>query len=571
LYFSFFIKQEVSMTAHNKLSRREFLKGAAVAGSAAVTAGMLGSVTTEPALAAGEPHWHKDPDVIVVGTGFAGLTAAITAAEAGARVLIIEKAPQEYEGGNSKVSGNMWWAPKEGQLEDAITYAQAKGYGTTPDDCTAALVEEMTHLNEWILAKTGITANPYYIKFNPEHPELPGSSAQQSYNTGQSGTGRLYYPLRALVDTLGIEVMYETAAEELVQGPKGEVRGVRVSDGSYLKARKAVILACGGFEFDFEMEKNFLPGWPIYGRGTPYNTGDGIKMCQKIGAPLWHMANSLAGFGALLLPEMMPGTDIPWIANMTMPAKANSFIMLDKNGKRFMNEKNEDRHGFGQKEYQLFFEGLNNADFTRIPWWTVFDANSMNKGSLLYYPPNKSTEPTVFTWFMAHSGMTWSPDNHEAIENGWILSANSIGELVGMMQAAQAESQARDHSTFPFADHSNLTEASVQAAIDSYNNYCASGWDLEFGRPASGMEPISTGPFYAMQNYPVTYNTLGGPKRNAQCQVVNVDGNPIPHLYSAGELGSFMGWMYNGGGNISECICTGQIAARNALAERKMD
>src|SRR5512143_2180218 len=114
------------MSAHNKLSRREFLKGAAVAGAAA-TASVLSSPT--PAMAAGGGHkWHKEADVVVVGTGFAGLTAAITAAEAGAKVLIIEKAPQEFEGGNSKVSGNMWWAPKEGQFEGGLTYAQAISY-----------------------------------------------------------------------------------------------------------------------------------------------------------------------------------------------------------------------------------------------------------------------------------------------------------------------------------------------------------------------------------------------------------------------------------------------------------
>jgi succinate dehydrogenase/fumarate reductase flavoprotein subunit len=559
------------MSADKKLSRRNFLRGAAVAAPAAAAVGALASAA--PAMAAdSQSHWHKDADVVVVGTGFAGLAAAITAAEAGAKVIIIEKAPQQFEGGNSKVSGNMWWAPKEGQVDGALTYAKAMGYGTASDECLAALVNEMTGLNAWILAKAGIEAKPYNLKFCPEHPELPGSSSEQSYNTGQSGTGKLYYPLRAYVANLGIEVMYETPAQELVQGPIGVVRGVLASQNGkafFLKARKGVILACGGFEFDFEMQKNFLPGWPIYGRGTPYNTGDGIKMCQRIGAPIWHMANSLAGFGALLLPTNMPGTDIPWITNMTMPATASSFVMLDKNGKRFMNEKNEDRHGFGQKEYQLFFEGLANADFTRIPWWTVFDANSMNKGSLLYYPPNKSTDPTIFTWFMAHSGMTWSPDNHEAIDNGWILSAGSIEELVGKMQAAQAASQARDHSAFPFTDHSTLSVESVQAAIDKYNGYCASGaGDPDFGRPAAGMAPISTGPFYAMQNYPVTYNTLGGPKRNGKCQIVDMDNRPIPHLYSAGEIGSFWGWMYNGGGNISECICTGIMAARNAVAER---
>ena len=67
-----------------------------------------------------------------------------------------------------------------------------------------------------------------------------------------------------------------------------------------------MILACGGFEFDFEMQKQYLPGWPTYGRGTPGNTGDGIKMAQKVGAALWHMNNSLAGIGCLMVPEYAP-------------------------------------------------------------------------------------------------------------------------------------------------------------------------------------------------------------------------------------------------------------------------
>lgn len=553
------------MSSFGKISRRGFVKSVAVAGTATAAAGVADLATATSALAADVPsQWDKEVDVVVAGTGFAGLAAAITAAEAGASVVIIEKAPLECEGGNSKVSGQMWWAPKQGQADAALTYARAMAFGTTPDDYLAALVSEMTKLNAWIQAETGITAQPIGI-FSPEHPELPGSSAVQSYNVGAGRPGQLHAPLRARVDTLRVEVMYETPAKELVRDAAGAVVGVLASKGGqpyYLKARKGVILACGGFEFDFEMQRNFMPGWPVYGRGTPYNTGDGIKMCQRVGAQLWHMTNSLAGFGALLLPTTMPDTDIPWVVNMTMPAAARSFVFLDKNGNRFMNEKNQDRHGFGHKEYLMFFEGLNNADFTRIPWWTVFDADTMNKGSLAGAVGGSS-----FTWFTVHSEEDWSSDNREAVSNGWILSANSLGELVAKMVTAQAASQRKLHSAFPFTDHSSLTTASVQASIDKYNRYCASGSDPDFGRPASGMAQLSRAPFYAMQNYPITYNTQGGPKRNAKCQVVDVDNRPIPRLYSAGEMGSFFGWLYNGGGNIAECLCSGQIAARNVVAE----
>ena len=67
-----------------------------------------------------------------------------------------------------------------------------------------------------------------------------------------------------------------------------------------------MILCCGGFEFDFEMQKQFLPGWPIYGQGTPGNTGDGIRMAQQAGAALWHMNNPLAGLGGMVVPEFAP-------------------------------------------------------------------------------------------------------------------------------------------------------------------------------------------------------------------------------------------------------------------------
>ena len=91
--------------------------------------------------------------------------------------------------------------------------------------------------------------------------------------------------------------MSETPAKELIQSPAGAVVGVKAEAGGKLisiKAKRGVVLGSGGFEFDFEMAKQFLPGWPVYSRGTPYNTGDGIRMCQKVGAALWHMNNTLA-------------------------------------------------------------------------------------------------------------------------------------------------------------------------------------------------------------------------------------------------------------------------------------
>jgi predicted oxidoreductase len=111
----------------------------------------------------------------------------------------------------------------------------------------------------------------------------------------------------------------------------------------------------------------------------------------------------------------------------------------------------------------------------------------------------------------------------------------------------------------------------LQATIDKYNGFCKNKVDADFGRPEKSLLALENGPFYAMQTYPATYNTQGGPRRNAKCQILNAFGNPIPRLYSGGEMGSFWGWMYNGGGNNAEALCTGQIAGRNVAALKPWD
>ena len=101
--------------------------------------------------------------------------------------------------------------------------------------------------------------------------------------------------------------------------------------------------------------------------------------------------------------------------------------------------------------------------------------------------------------------------------------------------------------------------------MDAYSAACESGTD-EFGRSADTLIPL-TPPYYAFPLYPGGPNTSGGPERNASSQVINVWGNPIPRLYSAGELGQAIGNMYPaGGGDISEAMCSGNIAARGIVA-----
>lgn len=524
------------MPEDKKATRRDFLKKTMAGAAIATVGGALGAHAATPAMAAGVPRkWDKVVDVIVVGSGFTGLSAGITAMEAGAKVVVIEKAKKEYEGGNSKVSGNMWWTPTN--AEEGFTYAKALAFGTTDDDSLRALEAEHVKLNDWLTAKFGVKPAPIGGLFEPEHPELPGKDCVRTWgNGGRVMNAQLYTPIRAYAEKIKLPFMYDTPAKELIQGPTGEILGVKAETAGktvLIRARRGVVLGCGGFEFDFEMEKQFLPGWPVYGRGTPYNTGDGIRMCQKAGAALWHMNNTLGGFGCLMVPEFKPV-----LINLGMPT--NGYIFTDKFGQRFMNEKRDNRHGFGHKEYQLFFDGIL-GEFTRNPWWTVFDDTTAKKGPVAY------RTGTTFTWFNAHSGYKWSADNSAEVAKGWILSAPDLAGLAAKME---------------------VKPDALAATMAKYNEYCKDKADAGFGRSVDTLVSLEKGPFYAMKTYPATYNTQGGPRRNGKCQVMDAFGQPIPRLYSGGEMGSFWGWMYNGGGNNAEALVTGKIAGRNAAAEK---
>lgn len=511
-----------------RVTRRKFLRRAAVAAPGVAAASL---VTTSTA-SGQSPRWDKEADVVVVGTGFAGLSAAITAKDAGAKVLILEKMPQQYEGGNSRVSGNMWWTPTN--LPEALEYMEALCAGLTDKESLQALAEEMMQLNGW-LETLGVKPQPLGI-FQPEHPELPGAKCVRTWSNGGAGEGRLWIPVREQVAKRNIEILYETPAKNLVLSAAREVTGVQASSGGkeiHIRAKKGVVLACGGFEFNFEMQKQFLPGWPTYGRGTPANTGDGIMMAQKAGAALWHMNNSLAGVGCLMVPEFEP-VMIP----VSFPG--NAYILVDKTGRRFMNELRDNRHGFGHKENLLYFDGVL-GDFTRIPCFGIFDESARTRGNVAGGMAFK------FGWFGWFGGYQGSRDNSKEIEKGWIIKGETLADLANKLEIKPAE---------------------LEASVARWNEQCQNKADQDFGRPARSLISIQKPPFYGVKVYPATYNTQGGPKRNPKCQVVDPDNRPIPGLYSAGELGSFWGWMYNGGGNNSEALCTGRMAVRNMLARK---
>lgn len=225
-------------------------------------------------------------------------------------------------------------------------------------------------------------------------------------------------------------------------------------------------------------------------------------------------------------------------------------IFADKYGKRFMNEGKASRHGWGWREI-LFYDG-DKQENPRIPFYIVFDDTSRRKFS----PISIGAEGYKITWAGCFSGYEWSKDNSKEIENGWIIKADTIDKLAAKI---------REHCR---ANGEKMDSVLLEKTVAKFNEYCEAGEDPDFNRNKETLTPIETPPFYAIEAYPGSVNTQGGPKRNEKCQILDVKDQPIPRLYSAGELGSFWVYLYNSGGNLGECLATGRIAGRNAVAER---
>ena len=148
-------------------------------------------------------------------------------------------------------------------------------------------------------------------------------------------------------------------------------------------------------------------------------------------------------------------------------------------------------------------------------------------------------------WMQRIGRDDWSEDNRAELAKGWIKTADTLAEL-GPAIGLEAE---------------RLGET-----VGRWNAQAAAGEDEDFRRNLM-LTPLDGGPYYAVELSPSMLNTQGGPERNEKGQIVRPDGTPIPRLYSAGELGSIYSYLYQGTGNIGECLTFGRISGRNAVQE----
>ena len=549
--------------AKKELSRRDFIRTTA----AGVGATLLAGPGAKEGMAQDAPlikNWDYEADVVVVGYGGAGVVAAITAHDAGAKVIVLEKSPslaslgitngqiaaQQISGGggNTHISMGQFCSPTN--AEDAANYLYAacggfdEGGSLTPMEVCKAWAEEAVKNKAWA-DEMGIPTKS--IGNRSEFSHFPGYSAMYVHST--TGFGQVWFKvLDGQVQKRGIRILFDTPGKELIQDPNTKaIIGIKANNkgkDKYIKAVKGVILCTGGIEFNEKLKNRFMKCYPVKFYGWGYNTGDGVIMAQKVGADIWNMNNFCGGCCTW-------SPDDPVNVGHSAGTRENNYIWVNKFGSRFINERDERNNP--HKGWMLFsqFE-LSKATYPCIPHYLVFDETARMSGPLDSFGRSNPPQYGRLVLPAALGGYEpWSEDNSVEIKKGWIRKGDTIEALAA-------------------AIGSPMDAATLKESVDKFNGYCSAKSDPEFHRDASSLKPITTPPFYAVPLYPGLVSTTGGPAVNGKHQVLDPDGKPVPRLYAAGTCGSVVTRVYSvTGGNVGGCMASGRISGRNAAAEKQ--
>lgn len=565
--------------AKEGMSRRNFIKGTVAATGAVALAGLA---ATEAQAKGGVPKkWNAEADVVVLGFGGAGACAAIEAAVSGAKVLVLEKQAEAKHISNTRMSGGIYHCPDPAGDRKALKeYAKAMFSG---ENIPWKLEGEQPEWSDG-LAEAWAEYSPQNVDFltslDPQYktvgfsafagaafPKFPGAKDCKYRVFGSSFTGKasfneptvdkpktekmngeaFFYVLAEGAKKKGAKILYETPAKRLVQNDKGEIVGViadRKGGGEIaVKARRGVIITTGGYEYSKAMRKAFLEGpgaegWAFY--GSPDNTGDGIAMAMAAGAGLAKVGKAASRI-ITAVPVRFHGLKM----GMITPAvgRPNS-IVVDNYGDRYAAEhlvtKDPSRYFFYKEAVKFDILEL---IYPRVPSWFIFDETLRSTFTITYL----GIATAAFKF------VPWSKDNMDAVQRGWILRGDTLEDLAAKIKG--------------HAENRKLMDAQrLVKAVGSFNESCAKGKDEAFGRLANTLKPVDKAPFYALPLYPGGPNTKGGIAANAAREVLTWEGKPVPRLFTAGEISSALKFVYQGGGNLTECIVFGRIAGKNAAA-----
>ena len=487
-----------------------------------------------------------DTDVVVVGGGNAALCAALSAREAGASVVLLERAPRRQRGGNSWFSAGVYRAayqdvsalesvfgdlgddarrstdfgsyPKAEFHDDLVRVAESR----CDPELTRLLVDHSLDVLRWI-RQQGVRFVPAYARQSFAVDGVRRFWGGLVLQTEGAGPGLVDGLYRAAVDA-GVDVRYETAAVglDLEGGQVGGVRCLRGGSFDHMRAH-AVILAAGGFEANAEWRARYLgPGWDLAKvRGTRFNTGDGIKMAIDVGAMPW---GNWSGCHAVAWDWAASPFGDFGVGDVHQKHSYQLGIIVNKDGIRFFDE------GADFRNYTYARLGRLILSQPAQVAWQVFDGKVLDLLRDEY----------------RHAGASR-------------LRADTLAELAEQM---------------PGIDVDRFL-AEVQAFNDAVEQDHVFDPTVKDGRRTRGLDvaksnwanPIDAPPFEAHQvTCGITF-TFGGLKIDDGARVLDVGEHPVPGLFAAGELvGGLFYFNYPGGSGLTGGAVFGRIAGREAAA-----
>jgi 3-oxosteroid 1-dehydrogenase len=536
--------------------------------------------------------WDMDADVVVLGSGGAAMTAAIAAHDFGAKeVVILEKSGMV--GGTTAMSGGMLWIPgNHHQLEagiadsdeDIVAYLDALAPGQLDPDTLGAFMERGPEMLRYLEDKTPVRMHAY-TDFPDYQPYMPGAKPDggrsldnDAYSFERLGKwasrvnpSKMAYPMRgslmeavsgslttemleerekgdyrglgqALVGALfeavlqrNIPVQFEMRARKLVKDGD-RIIGVIAEDSGgkvfRVRARRGVVIATGGFEWNEQLVKTFLRG-PMTGPvSVPENEGDGLLMAIEAGAQLGNMQNAWWQQSVLEMKPQHRNAKPNYLLGSDERARPGA-ILVNRAGKRFVNEA-ANYNAMG-KAVVAFDAGKH--EYANLPYWLIIDQRYKDK-----YPT-----------FTSHPG---SPIP------SYMMQAATLEELAFMAGIDP------DGLVATVARFNDLVrkghDDDFNRGDNSYDNFYMWG-DMAYDPPYRTLGVIDQGPFYAVKMESGALGTAGGPKVNGDAQVIDWQGNPIQGLYAAGNATcAVLGEAYGGaGGTLGPGLTFGYIAGRH--------
>ncbi len=449
-----------------------------------------------------------DYDVVVVGAGGAGLTAASKIAQDGKSVVVLEK--MAFVGGNSiKASGGMNAAGTKYQEEAAKT-ADSDEAQKIKDSTVESYIEDTMNGGHQIndrqlvttMAENSSDAIDWLAEIGAPLPKIAatGGTTHLYLHEPEDGSavgGYLIEKLSAYVEDMGVEVMLNTEATSLIN-KDGKVTGVIATDAehNYTINAKSVVLATGGFGANFELMAKYNPALEhAVTTNAAGATGDGIKMAEEVGADTVDMQY-------IQLHPTVYQEDGTLISERL---RSNGAILVNSDGKRFTND-------------------LSTRD-------AVSNAELEQEGAYAYIVfDSKYVDEKLYQKYI-DGGLTVSGDTIESLAKKMGLESDASKNFV--------------------------------KTVEKWNTACETG-DDEFGRN-NGLIKLDESPYYAIKIAPGIHHTMGGIKINSNAEVLDKDGNVIEGLYAAGETtGGVHGGNRIGGNAVCDFVVFGRIAGENA-------